>query len=185
MDIVVNAVSFVVLPLVQMVSTTVWPIVMSSTTIMRLGHQQTYRRKLSGDWPRQCRLKAGAAAVDPPAPPVVEMKDVMDASLGAIDRTVYEFLKAHAPVAWNLSSFSVRCSDQAARELTIRAHRGYRSADHASTPIYALRKTHARLTDSWLLSTWVSEAMIQCVDVPYPRWRTCSASSCSPLTHFG
>lgn len=52
---------------------------------------------------------AAAAAAATDAVPVVEMKDVMDASLGAIDRTIYDYLKLHAPVSWHLSSFSVRC----------------------------------------------------------------------------
>lgn len=57
---------------------------------------------------RHQRTVPHAAAATAEAVPAVEMKDVMDASLGAIDRTVYDFLKGHAPVSWHLSSFSVR-----------------------------------------------------------------------------
>lgn len=57
---------------------------------------------------RHQRTVPHAAAAIAEAAPAVEMKDVMDASLGAIDRTVYDLLKTHAPVSWHLSSFSVR-----------------------------------------------------------------------------
>eukprot|EP00892_Ulva_mutabilis_P007256 jgi/Ulvmu1/4902/UM020_0188.1 len=83
--------------------------IMPSTKLLRSLPHVTYGRKPSRLRNPRVLPIAGSAAAEIPTPPVVEMKDVMDASLGAIDRTVYEFLKAHESAQWHLTSFSVRC----------------------------------------------------------------------------